>query len=117
MRLYVIRSEAHRLISSGFVLKDADGRALALTSIKPIVAHKSLRLLDDGHELLAYSAVDLSTVLRIKMVVANNGEHNISPWLEFSVCNSISARATYPPPFRVNGNSDIPVDVARTAFI
>ncbi len=30
MRLYVIRSQAHRLISSGLVLKDADGRAVAL---------------------------------------------------------------------------------------
>jgi putative sterol carrier protein len=28
MRLYVIGSQTHRLISSGFVLKDADGRAL-----------------------------------------------------------------------------------------
>src|SRR5213592_4303214 len=105
MRLYVIRSEAHRLISSGFVLKDADGRALALTSIKPIVAHKALRLLDDGHELLGYSAVDLSTVLRIKVVMANNGKHNISSWLEFPVCNSISAQAIYPPPSRVNAES------------
>src|SRR5439155_14281362 len=79
MRLYLIRSQAHRLISSGFVLKDADGRALALTSIKPIVAHKSLRLLDDWDEVLAYSAVDFCTVLRIKVVVANDGKHNCSP--------------------------------------
>src|SRR6266487_5162571 len=79
MRLYVIRSQAHRLISSGFVLKDADGRALALTSIKPVVAHKSLRLFDDWHEVLAYSAVDLCTVLRIKVVMANHGEHGAHP--------------------------------------
>ncbi len=71
MRLYVIRSQAHRLISSGFVLKDADGGALALTGIKPVVAHKSLRLLDDWDEVLANSAVDLCTVLRVKVVVAN----------------------------------------------
>ena len=78
MRLYVIRSEAHRLISSGFVLKDADGRALALTGIEPIVAHKALRLLNDGHELLAYAAVDLSTVLRIKVVMTNHGEQRFT---------------------------------------
>jgi len=79
MLLYVVRSQAHRLISTGFVLKDADGRALALTSIKPIVAYKPLRLLNDWHEVLAYSAVDLCTVLRIKVVVANDGKHNTSP--------------------------------------
>src|SRR6266545_204882 len=81
MLLYVVRSQAHRLISTGFVLKDADGRALALTSIEPIVAHKPLRLLDDGHEVLTYPAVDLCTVLRIKVIVANDGEHNTSPYL------------------------------------
>src|SRR5438552_17158554 len=76
MLLYVVRSQVDRLISTGFVLKDTDGRALALTSIEPIVAHKPLRLLDDGHEVLAYPAVDLCTVLRIKVIVANDGEHN-----------------------------------------
>ena len=79
MRLYVIRSQAHRLISTGLVPKDADGGALALTSIKPIVAYKSLGLLDDGHELFAYSAVDFRTVLWIKVVVANHGKNNTSP--------------------------------------
>src|SRR5947207_14277803 len=66
----------HRLISTSFVLKHADGRAFAPTSIKPIVAYKSLRLLNDWHELLAYSAVDLCTVLWIKVIVTNNGEHD-----------------------------------------
>src|SRR5205814_6472616 len=101
MLLDVVRSQVHRFISTGFVPKDTDGRGLALTSIEPIVAHKPLRLLNDGHELLAYAAVDLCTVLRIKMVAANNGEHNASPWLEFPICNSISAQATCPPPFCV----------------
>src|SRR4029077_20792468 len=79
MLFYIVCSQLHRLVSTGLVLKDADGRALAFTSIKPIVAHKSLGLFDDGHELLAYSAVDLCTVLRIKVVMANDGEHNSSP--------------------------------------
>src|SRR4029453_14472347 len=79
MLLYVVRSQAHRLINTGFVLKDADGCALARTSIKPIVAHKPLRLLNHRHEVLTYSAVDLCTVLRIKVVVANDSKHNTSP--------------------------------------
>jgi hypothetical protein len=32
MRLYVTRSQVHSLIGTGLVPKDADGRALALTS-------------------------------------------------------------------------------------
>jgi len=39
MLFYIVRSQVHRLISTGLVPKDADGRALALTSIEPIVAH------------------------------------------------------------------------------
>jgi hypothetical protein len=69
----------HRLISTSFVLKHADGRALALASIKPIVAHKALRLLNHWHELLAYLAIDLCAVLWIKVIVANNGEYDASP--------------------------------------
>src|SRR6266581_5257613 len=95
MLLDVVRSQVHRLISTGFVLKDADGRALACTSIEPIVAHKPLRLLDDGHEVLAYPAVDLCTVLRIKVVVANDSEHDTSPYLEFPICNSIFTQKRY----------------------
>src|SRR4030095_8504540 len=73
----------HRLISTSFVLKHADGRALALASIKPIVAHKALRLLNDWHELLAYPAIDLCTVLWIKVIVTNNGEHDALLSLNF----------------------------------
>src|SRR5437762_3526835 len=85
MLFYVLLSETHRLISTGFVLKHAEGRALALTSIKPIVAHKSLRLLNDWHELLAYSAVDLCTVLWIKVIMTNDSEHDASPFLNFPI--------------------------------
>jgi hypothetical protein len=38
-----------------------------------------------GHELVAYAAVDLSTVLWIKVVVANDSKQNTSPSLEFSI--------------------------------
>src|SRR6266576_4018716 len=93
----------HRLISTSFVLKHADGRAFALTSIKPIVAHKSLRLLNDWHELLAYSAVDLCTVLWIKVIVTNNGEHDASPWLEFSISTLSCERWCVHHPFRCEG--------------
>src|SRR5207253_1819778 len=37
MLVYVVRCQAHRLIGTSFVLKDAKGRALALTSVQPIV--------------------------------------------------------------------------------
>jgi hypothetical protein len=41
MSLYVIRSQVHLLIGTGLVPKDADGCALALTSVESIVAHKA----------------------------------------------------------------------------
>src|SRR5213595_1120507 len=75
----------HRLISTSLVFKHADGRALAITSIKPIVTHKPLRILNDWYEFLAYLAVNLCTVLWIKVVMTNNGEHDASPLLNFPI--------------------------------
>ena len=40
MLLYVVRSQTHGLISTSLVLKHADGRALALTSIDLCVAFR-----------------------------------------------------------------------------
>src|SRR5947208_13593827 len=79
MLSYVVRSQMHRLISASLVLKHADGRALAVASIKPIVTHKPLCTLNDWHEFLAYPAVNLCTVLWIKVIMTNNGEHDASP--------------------------------------
>src|SRR5262249_55656167 len=53
--------------------------ALALSSIKPIVTHKPLRTLNDWYEFLAYPAVNLCTVLWIKVIMTNDGEHDASP--------------------------------------
>src|SRR5207248_5702677 len=75
----------HRLISTSLVLKHADGRALAITSIKPIVTHKPLRILNDWYEFLAYTAVNLCTVLWIKVIMTNNGEHDASPWFNVPI--------------------------------
>src|SRR5277367_6525901 len=102
MLLYVVRSQMHRLISTGFVVKDAYGRPLALTSIEPIVAHKPLRLLDDGHEVLAYPAVDPCTVLRIKVVVANDGEHKYSSLAGISIFTSWPTDNVHPTPSPCN---------------
>ena len=60
MLFYVVRSQMHRLISTSLVLKHADGRALAIASIKPIITHKPLRILNDWYKLLAYLAVNFS---------------------------------------------------------
>src|SRR5439155_25617612 len=79
MLFYVVRSQTHRLISTSFVLKHAEGRALAVASIKPIVTHKTLRTLNDWHKFLAYPAVDLCTVLWIEVIMTNNGEHDAAP--------------------------------------
>src|SRR6266576_2356271 len=75
----------HRLISTSLVLKHADGRALAIASIKPIVTHKPFRTLNDWYEFLAYLAVNLCTVLWIKVIMTNNGEHDASPSLNFPI--------------------------------
>src|SRR6266496_2697831 len=85
MLFYVVRSQMHRLISTSPVLKHADGRALAVASIKPIVTHKPLRILNDWYEFLAYLAVNFCTVLWIKVIMANNGEHDASPSFNFPV--------------------------------
>src|SRR6476661_945464 len=58
MLFYVIRGQMHRLISTSFVLKHADRRALAVASIKPIVTHKPLGTLNDWHEFFAYLTVN-----------------------------------------------------------
>src|SRR6266850_1581848 len=83
MLFHVVRSQMHRLISTSLVLKHADGRALAVASIKPIVTDKPLRTLNDWYEFLAYPAVNLCTVLWIKMIMTNDGEHDASPSLNF----------------------------------
>lgn len=75
MILDEIRRQMDQLISAGFVLEHADGRALTFARIKPIIAYEPLRLLYDGHELLAHHFVDLCTVPRFKMVVTNNCEY------------------------------------------
>src|SRR5258708_39643180 len=85
MLFYVVRSQTHRLISTSLVLKHADGRALAVASIKPIVTHKPLRILNDRYEFLAYLAVNLCAVIWIKVIMANDGEHDASPLLNFPV--------------------------------
>src|SRR5437667_11912006 len=82
MLLYVLRSQTHRLISTSLVLKHAHGRTLAFASIKPVVTHKPLRMLNDWHEFLAYPAVNLCTVLWIKVIMTNNGKHD-APSLDF----------------------------------
>jgi hypothetical protein len=51
------------------------------------------------------------------MVVANDGEHNTSPLLEFPVWNSVSAQAICPPLFRVNPNRRFKFDKRRQLFI
>src|SRR5215472_11116462 len=79
MLLYVVRSETDRLISTSLVLKHTDGRALAVTGIKPIVTHKPIRILNDWYEFLAYLAVNLCTVLWIEVMMTNNSEHDVSP--------------------------------------
>src|SRR5438046_1731196 len=55
---YIVRSQTHRLVSTSFVLKYAEGRALTFASIKPIVTHESLRIFDDWYKLLAYPAIN-----------------------------------------------------------
>src|SRR6266480_3164141 len=85
MLFYVVGSQTHRLISTSPVLKHADGRALAVASIKPIVTHKPLRILNDWYEFLAYLAVNFCTVLWIKVIMTNNGEHDASPSFNFPV--------------------------------
>src|SRR5439155_17579467 len=84
MLSYIVRSQTHRLISASLVLKHADGRARAVAGIKPIVTHKPGRILNDWYEFLAYPAVNLCTVLWIKVIMTNNGEHDASPLLNYS---------------------------------
>jgi hypothetical protein len=48
MSSYVVRSYPHRFLGAGFVVKDAEGGALTLASIQPVVAHKTRRLLTSG---------------------------------------------------------------------
>src|SRR5438552_9919943 len=90
-------SAAQRTDSSApTVLKHAGGRALAVAGIKSIVTHKPLRTLNDWYEFLAYPAVDLCTVLWIKVIMTNNGKHDVSPSLNFPIstffCLSRQAR-------------------------
>src|SRR4030095_13939933 len=85
MLFYVVRSQTHRLISTSLVLKHAEGRALAVAGIKPIVTHKPLRILNDWYEFLTYPAVNLCTVLWIKVIMTNDGEHDASPSVNFPI--------------------------------
>src|SRR6476660_1999047 len=82
----------YRLISTSFILKHADGRALAVASIKPIVTHKPFRILNDWHEFFAYLTVNLFTILWIKMIMTNNGEHDASPLLNFLISTLFAER-------------------------
>src|SRR4029453_108654 len=66
-------------IHPSFFLKPAGGRPLAIASIKPVVTHKPLRILYDWYEFLAYPAVNFCTVLWIKVIMTNDGEHDASP--------------------------------------
>ena len=50
------------------------------------------------------------------MVVGNDGEHKVSPELEFPVCNSISAQAICPPLVGVNPNHQFEFDKRRQLF-
>ena len=75
---YIVRSQTHRLISTSLVLIHTKGRALTVASIKPIVTHKPLRILNDWYKFLAYPAVNLCTVLWIKVIMTNNGKHDAS---------------------------------------
>src|SRR6266702_5256897 len=85
-RCSFMSSAAKRTDSSApTVLKHAGGRALAVAGIKPIVTHKPLRTLNDWYEFLAYPAVDLCTVLWIKVIMTNNGKHDASPSLNFPI--------------------------------
>src|SRR5262249_53536900 len=79
MFFYEVRSQTHRLISTGFVLKHTHGRALAFASIKPIVTHKPFRILDDSNEILAYPAVNLCTVSWTKVIMTNDSERFCPP--------------------------------------
>src|SRR5262245_9557791 len=88
MLFYIVRSQTHRLISTSLVLVHAEGRALALASIKPIVTDKPLRILNDWYELLTYPAVNLCIVSWIKVIMTNNGEHDASPLLKFPISSS-----------------------------
>src|SRR5262245_14950703 len=92
MLFYVVGSQAHGLISPSFVLEHAEGSALAVTCIKPIVTHKSLRLLNDWHELLAYQAVDLCTVFWIKVIMTNYCKHDASPSFSVPISTSLLGR-------------------------
>jgi len=49
--------------------------------------------------------------------VANDGEHNTSPLLEFPVWNSVSAQAICPPLFRVNPSRRFKFDKRSQLFI
>jgi hypothetical protein len=51
------------------------------------------------------------------MVVANDGEHNISPLLEFPVWNFVSAQAISSSLFRVNPNHRFQFQNRRQLFI
>src|SRR6266487_1318841 len=108
MLLYVVRSQMHRLISTSLVLKHAEGRALAVAGIKPIVTHKPVRILNDWHEFLAYPAVNLCAVLWIKMIMTNNGKHDASPSLNFPI-STFFCEDDLCVAFRVKLESALPV--------
>src|SRR5437762_1516949 len=115
MLLYVVRSQMHRFISTSFVLKDAEGRALAVASIKPIVTHKPLRTFNDWYEFLAYPAVNLCTVLWIKVIMTNNGEHDAFLRLPFRFQLS-SGKTILSAAFRVKLESVMRVPQTQSIF-
>jgi hypothetical protein len=79
MSFDVVRGQKDRLISTSFILEDADRCRLTFAGIQPVVAHKPIGLLYERHKILSHHFVDLCTVLRFEMVVANDCKHTCSP--------------------------------------
>src|SRR4029079_13385346 len=69
---YEVRCESHRFVRAGLVLEDAEGSPLAGSCIQPVVPDETLRLADDGDELLLDEPIDLRAILRVEMVVTDH---------------------------------------------
>ena len=63
---YIVRRQQYRMVSARFVLEDTDRCPFAHASVEPIVSHESFHLFDNGHETLAYLAIDLRAILQVK---------------------------------------------------
>ena len=60
------RPRAHRLVGAGLVLEDAEGSALTVARIQPVVADETLGFADDRHEFVLDEPIDLGAVLLSK---------------------------------------------------